>query len=218
MSNPYLINHISVMQQQERSEAYRCSDYMNISFTNPMCPDDRQALCNWCYKTVAACNGVSPATAIIAISYFDRFMSSNSNSAKFALADIRVGQYVGTCTLDPSIDSVYLDSFTRCSKALATLAVTRYDVTLQYPSAIAFTSICCALQLEAVPLVDSVTVLQYMISVSGLDFNDHETKRLQDTMVDIMRELFHDFPSRGHGDTAGIRSDSTQASPTSLTM
>ncbi|KAL7509864.1 hypothetical protein ACHAXN_007167 [Cyclotella atomus] len=265
MSNPYLINHISVMQQQERSETYRCSDYMNMSFTNSMCPDDRQALCNWCYKTVAACNGVSPATAIMAISYFDRFMSSNSNSAELALTDIRVGQLAFiTCfvialkvhsgfkvdsdfvsnvicrdmygadeivdmeiellrslgwhlngptsydfidgflqLVQSDIDGIFLDSLTRCSKALATLAITRYDVALQYPSAIAFTSICCALQyLEVVPSVDSVTVLRYMISVSGLDFNDHETKRLLDTMVGIIRELFNDFPNRGYGGTA----------------
>jgi hypothetical protein len=246
-----------------------------------MRPDDRQALCNWCYKTVAACNGVSPATAVIAISYFDRFMSSNSNSAELTLADIEIGQLAFvTCLVIalkvhygfnvesdfvsnvicrdmyradeingmeieilrclrwrlngpiphdfidgylqiaiPSIDGIYLDSLTRCSKALAGLAVARYDVALKYPSAITFTSICCSLHyLEAVPSVESVTVLRCMKSVSGLDFNDHETRRLLDTMMGVMREFVDDIPSRGHGGTVGVRSVSTQASPASLTM
>jgi hypothetical protein len=252
MSNPYLISQISVMQKHERAEAYICSDYMAL--TNSMRPDDRKALCNWAFGTVAACNGASPATAVIAISYFDRFMSSNSNSAEIALADIHVGQLAflaclvialkvhsgfdvetdfvsnticrdmyradeinsmeiqvltslewrlnGPTSHDfidgflhlarSSIDSIYLDSLTRCSKALAELAVTRYDVALQYPSSIAFTSICCALlYLETAPSVDSVTVLRCMSSVSGLNFNDY-TRRLFKTMIRLMHESFSD--------------------------
>jgi hypothetical protein len=259
MSNPHLI---SLMQQQERSEAYRCSDY--LAFANSMHPDDRQALCNWSYHTVASCKGVSSATAVMAISYFDRFMSSNSSSAELALEDIGVGQlacvtclvvalkvhygfnvetdfvsnaicrdmysadeinrmeieilqsldwrlngpiphdfidaYLNLHEVIPTIDSSYLDSLARCSKAMAELAVTRYEVALHYPSAIAFTSICCALlYLEAVPSVDSVTVLGCIKRVSGLDLNDHTTTRLFKTMIGLMQEFSSGGSSRGSG-------------------
>ncbi len=57
-----------------------------------------------------------------------------------------------------------------------------------------------------------------MKSVSGLDFNDHESRRLLDTMMGVMREFVDDIPSRGHGGTVGVRSVSTQASSASLTV
>jgi hypothetical protein len=68
----------------------------------------------------------------------------------------------------PFADSRYLDCIARFSKALVEQAVTRYDVSMHYPSAIAFTSICCALQyLEVISSVDSITVLCYVKCVSG---------------------------------------------------
>jgi hypothetical protein len=78
------------MQQQEKSQAYRCIDYMSSSTS--LCPDGRLALCNWGYKTVAACDGIRPATAVTAISHFGLFMGSNSRSVELARADIGTAQ------------------------------------------------------------------------------------------------------------------------------
>lgn len=78
------------MQQQERNSSYRCSDY--ISKSQVLCSSDRETLCNWGYQTIAACQGVSCATAILSFSYFDRFLSSNTPAAKRALNDITEAQ------------------------------------------------------------------------------------------------------------------------------
>jgi hypothetical protein len=73
------------MQQQEK--AYRCTDYVSMS-NAAVRPEDRQALCDWGYQTIAACNGASRSTAVTAFSIFDRFLSSPSPAAARALADI----------------------------------------------------------------------------------------------------------------------------------
>ena len=77
------------MQQQEK--AYRCTDYMSRS-NAAVHPEDRQALCDWGYQIIAACNGVSRSTAVAAFSIFDRFLSSSSPAATQALADIQYSQ------------------------------------------------------------------------------------------------------------------------------
>ena len=71
-----IISQIRVMQEQERAEAYRCINYLR--YRNEMDQVDRQALCNWGYQTIAACNGGNRLTVVKAISYFDRYMSSSS--------------------------------------------------------------------------------------------------------------------------------------------
>lgn len=68
------------MQQQEKEKAYKCSDYMHYSNFSP---DDRAALCNWGYQVIDECSGVSASVAVIAISYFDRFMSASPRSASY---------------------------------------------------------------------------------------------------------------------------------------
>ncbi|KAL3788896.1 hypothetical protein HJC23_002650 [Cyclotella cryptica] len=86
VNNPYLIDQIRIMQKQERN-AYKCYDYMN-SLKATVSESDRQALCNWGYKTIAACHCVDRSTAVVAFSYFDRFMSTSNPSAKRALVHI----------------------------------------------------------------------------------------------------------------------------------
>jgi hypothetical protein len=93
MNNPYLIDQIYVMQQQEKAQPYRCSDYMALT-NSSLSPDARWALCNWSYKVVlvVACNGISQVTCVIGFSYFDRFLSSNSRIAELALSNIGTAQ------------------------------------------------------------------------------------------------------------------------------
>ncbi|KAL7481786.1 hypothetical protein ACHAW6_007509 [Cyclotella cf. meneghiniana] len=86
INNPYLIDQIIIMQKQER-KAYRCSDYMTSPNT-VVSASDRQALCNWGYITIAACHCVDRSAAVVAFSYFDRFMSTSHPSAQRALVCI----------------------------------------------------------------------------------------------------------------------------------
>ncbi|KAL3801589.1 hypothetical protein ACHAWO_001394 [Cyclotella atomus] len=85
MSYTELISQIRVMHQQERSAAYRLSDY--IKGHQCHLASDREALCDWGYQTIAACNGVSRSTAVVAISYFDRFLGTSTTAAQLALTD-----------------------------------------------------------------------------------------------------------------------------------
>jgi hypothetical protein len=92
--------------------------------------------------------------------------------------------------LVPFIDSRHHNFLNRFSKALAEQAATSYNVSQQYHSVIACTAICCALQyLEVMSLVDSITILCYMKCVSGLDVEDPITRRLFQTMVELLREF-----------------------------
>ena len=89
MSNPEFISQIRAMQQQEKSASNRCTDYISsIHNVVDFSSSDRQALCDWGFKTIAACNGISRTTAAVAISYFDRFLGSSTMSAQRALSDI----------------------------------------------------------------------------------------------------------------------------------
>lgn len=237
------------MQEQEREQAYRCTDYMKCKCS--LSPDDRQALCDWGYKAIAACHGINRSTAVIAISYFDRFMSSSSRTAQLALADVTISQLAfvtclvialkthsdfnveadfvsnvlckdiydadditkmemiilqdlqwrlngptphdfidGFLDVIPLSETMHRDFLNHFSKALVELAVTRYSVALQDPSEIAFASVCCVLQyLEAISMIDSSSVLNYLRTFLGLELRDESQRMLFKTMVCLMREF-----------------------------
>jgi hypothetical protein len=78
------------MKEQEREKAYLCSDYIND--TTSFRPEDRQALCEWGYQTIARHNCVSIVSVVVATSHFDRFMSTSSRSAQLGLADRSTSQ------------------------------------------------------------------------------------------------------------------------------
>ncbi|KAL7506165.1 hypothetical protein ACHAXN_003711 [Cyclotella atomus] len=84
-----LVSQIRVMHQQEKSISYRSIDYMSMAANIVrLCPSDREALCIWGYRTVAACNGVCRSTAVKAISYFDRFLGTSAPAAMRARTDL----------------------------------------------------------------------------------------------------------------------------------
>jgi hypothetical protein len=87
-----LVSQIRAMKEQERTKAYLCSDYIND--TTSFRPQDRQALCEWGYQTIARYNDINSDAAIVASSYFDRFMSTSCRSAKLALSDNYSAQLV----------------------------------------------------------------------------------------------------------------------------
>ena len=60
-----------------------------MSISDIVTPSHRQALCRWGFQTIAACHCISHSTAIVAISYFDRFLGSSSSAANRALSDLR---------------------------------------------------------------------------------------------------------------------------------
>jgi hypothetical protein len=92
MDDSSLISQICVMHRQEKSTSYRLVDYMSTE-TSILRPPDREALCNWGYQTVAACNGVtSRTTAAKAISFFDRFLGTSAPAAQQALTDLVYSQ------------------------------------------------------------------------------------------------------------------------------
>lgn len=72
-----IVSQIRVMLEQERAQAYRCMDY--LSHRTEFGPADREALCNWGFEAIACCTGIDRLTAVKAISYFDRFMSTSSS-------------------------------------------------------------------------------------------------------------------------------------------
>eukprot|EP00956_Cyclotella_meneghiniana_P001737 scaffold1909_cov51-Cyclotella_meneghiniana.AAC.4 len=86
MNDPLVLSQICIMLQQEKSSSYKCSDY--LSRTQDIGPSHREALCKWGYQTIAACQGVSKSTAVVAFGYFDRFLSSNTPAAIRALDDV----------------------------------------------------------------------------------------------------------------------------------
>lgn len=83
-----LVSQIRAMQQQEKSVSYRCTDYLSSIHNVDFSSSDRQALCDWGFKIIASCNSISRTAAVVAISYFDRFLGSPTPSAKRALPDI----------------------------------------------------------------------------------------------------------------------------------
>ena len=82
-----ILGQINVMRQQENSASYKCSDYLSRS--QVIKPSHREALCKWGYQSIAACKDVSSSTAVVALTYFDRFLSSDSPAAQQALTDVQ---------------------------------------------------------------------------------------------------------------------------------
>lgn len=80
------------MLKQEKSSFYKCIDYMSLYFDEndaSFSYSDRQALCNWGYQTIKACNvDISRSTVLIAISYFDRFLSDSASTDNGILSDL----------------------------------------------------------------------------------------------------------------------------------
>eukprot|EP00956_Cyclotella_meneghiniana_P001194 scaffold1350_cov56-Cyclotella_meneghiniana.AAC.7 len=82
-----VLSQINVMRQQENSASYKCSDYLSRS--QVIKPSHREILCKWGYQSIAACKDVSSSTAVVALTYFDRFLSSDSPAAQRALNDVQ---------------------------------------------------------------------------------------------------------------------------------
>lgn len=89
-SDPYLVDQLCFMQQQEQESCYRAADYLAprsqraIAVTS----SDRRTMCSWSYDIVDACS-IDREVACIAMSYFDRFMSTDSKRAHAALVSRR---------------------------------------------------------------------------------------------------------------------------------
>ena len=81
-SNTYLIDRLNFMREQE--ETYQVTtDYLLPSWTK-VSPSDRRTMCSMSYDIVDACS-IDREVSCIAMTYFDRFMATNSQSAKAAL-------------------------------------------------------------------------------------------------------------------------------------
>ena len=80
-----LIQQLGIMLSQEKT-AYKTCDYLSLKDT-VACAADRNALCEWGYSVVAACSGVDRSAVAVAISYFDRYLSSSEPSTGQALND-----------------------------------------------------------------------------------------------------------------------------------
>ena len=240
------------MQEQERSSSYRCTDY--ISKSQVLSSLDRQALCNWGYQTIAACQGVSRSTAVLSFTYFDRFLSSNTPAARRALNDVTEAQLAFVTSLVialkchsgfkvetdfvsnvvtknyydadeisnmekeilqgldwklngpmphdfidyfldlmPNMNGTCLDFVKNFSRSLVVLSMSTYAVALHYPSHIAFTSVCCALDYAEQLYSDSQPTfadnLSFLQLVSGLDFRDVVLRSLFATMASFVCEF-----------------------------
>jgi hypothetical protein len=97
-----IVSQIRVMQEQERSEAYRCNDY--LSYRSELGPADRQALCNWGFQTIAAFHGISRFTVVKAISYFDRYMCTSFQGRSVELEAIQLA-FVASLVIALKVDS-----------------------------------------------------------------------------------------------------------------
>jgi hypothetical protein len=88
MNNQCLLRQIHVMHLKEKHPSYKHADYLNASIADmDVTASDREVLFKWGYETIAACNGVSRITAVKALSYFDRFLSTCAPAAEQALKD-----------------------------------------------------------------------------------------------------------------------------------
>jgi hypothetical protein len=83
-NNSLLVEQLSAMFHQE-STTYKSFDYMNSEAEIAVCPSDRESLCIWGYSVIAHCRGIDRSVVAVAISYFDRFLSSSDPSARQAL-------------------------------------------------------------------------------------------------------------------------------------
>ena len=87
-ANPYLSENIHVMLQQE-STTYAPSEYLTHSPN--LTSSDRQAMASWAFDICDATN-IDRENGTMGISFFDRFMSSNSLRSHVALNNRRTFQ------------------------------------------------------------------------------------------------------------------------------
>ena len=91
------------MLKQEKSSSYKCIDYISASHSGDseaaFSCSDRQALCNWGYQAIKACNDISNSTVLAAITYFDRFLSSSAIIVNEIRFDIPRVQLAFVCCL-----------------------------------------------------------------------------------------------------------------------
>jgi hypothetical protein len=80
-----VIEQLDVMIGQEKT-AYKCHDYLNTNKSG-VSASDRQALCNWGYSLIGVCVGVDKPAVAVAISYFDRYLSSSKQNVKQVIGD-----------------------------------------------------------------------------------------------------------------------------------
>jgi len=100
-THPLVIEHLRTMLNQERTTYCYPSDYISHSQRRPLrsrlidvptvSEDDRRAMCQWGLEIVDACQ-IDRSAACFAISYFDRFMDTNSKQATMALSSKRIFQ------------------------------------------------------------------------------------------------------------------------------
>jgi len=94
------------MELQEKT-AYNCCDYLH-DLVNCKKEDEnktvdekcRHKMVDWCYEVVACCN-FSTETAIMAISYLDKFLSTKQGNS--SLYDKRDFQLVSMCSLELAV-------------------------------------------------------------------------------------------------------------------
>jgi hypothetical protein len=77
-SSLFLVDHLQFMKKQQFLDCVQVNYLFSPAAT--ITPDDRLALCSWCYsyRRVELFSNINKATACIAVSYLDRFMSTNS--------------------------------------------------------------------------------------------------------------------------------------------
>ena len=96
--DPYLIDQLSHLSNQETDTLYQCTDYfqrlhLSSSSTNDkstpnisssmVTSADRRTMCNWSYDIVDACQ-IDREVAVIGMNYFDRYMSLSTTAADTA--------------------------------------------------------------------------------------------------------------------------------------
>jgi hypothetical protein len=81
-----VIEQLDVMLSQEKTVAYKRYDYLN-SKESAVSAEDRQDLCNWGYSIIATLAGIDKSAVAVAISYFDRYLSSSKQSVKQVIGD-----------------------------------------------------------------------------------------------------------------------------------
>ncbi|KAL7460805.1 hypothetical protein ACHAXS_001247 [Conticribra weissflogii] len=100
-THPLVIEHLRTMLNQEQTTYRYPSDFLSYSQRRPLrsrhldvpsiSEDDRRAMCQWGMEIVDACQ-IDRSAACCAISYFDRFLDTNSKQAKMALLSKRIFQ------------------------------------------------------------------------------------------------------------------------------
>ena len=88
MRNSELISQIRMMQRQEKSASYRCTDYISSPCNTIFSSMDRHVLCEWGFNSIGAFSGISCTTVVHAISYFDRFLGSSTLIANRVMSNI----------------------------------------------------------------------------------------------------------------------------------